>query len=139
MQPLPFVKPACSSDRSRFDSRCVLSFLVISLSIILSHRFVREIGLWAWGDLSPGFFGIRHIRAQLRSVGISLVCHMCWTRAIVISSAVLPPFFSNSAAMLSGPGAFLFGNECMISIISSADGVSPHVGFGSRFGGSCYW
>ena len=80
---------------------------------------------------------MRHIKALLRSSGISLVSHMCCTRAVVISSAALPLFLSSSAAMMSGPGAFLLDSECMTFLISSAVGASPQVRYCSRFGESC--
>ena len=47
VQFLPFLKPAYSSESKFFDSRWVRSFFVISLSMILSHTFVSDIGLCA--------------------------------------------------------------------------------------------
>ena len=64
---------------------------------------------------------------------------MCWTSAVVISIVVLPPFLSSSAAIPSGPGAFLFGKECSTFTISSLVGVSPSVTWWESAGRSCCW
>ena len=137
VQLLPLLKPACSSESRWFYSRWVRSLAVISLSMTLSHTFISDIGLCACGDLSPPFLGIRQIKALLKSSGISLVVHICCTNDMVMSSAVLPPFLSSSAEMLSGPGAFLFARACSTFVISSSVGASPHVVFGSSAGSSC--
>ena len=122
-QPRSFLNPACSSDSVCVSSRCFLSRFVSSRSMTFNHVFMSEMGLWSWGSLAPYFLGIRHIKALLSCSGTWRVVHMCCTRAAVISMAAFPPCFRSSAAMPSGPGAFLLGSSLMTNSISSFVGT----------------
>ena len=124
VHPLPFLKPACSSEKVPVCSRCFLSLCASSRSMTFSHVFISEMGRWFRGSRSPCFLGMRHISALLNCSGTSSVVHICWTSSTVISTAVTPPFLSISAAMPSGPGALLFGSCLMTASMSSLVGIS---------------
>lgn len=109
-QLLPFRKPACSSERSLLSSMWAdMSWLII-LSRILTHRFIREMGLWFCGSSRLSFpLGMRHILAWLSFGGMIVVFQISCISLIVISYAGCPPFWMSSAVMPSGPGALFFG------------------------------
>ena len=98
------------------------------LSSTLYQMFVSEIGLCCAGSFGCwAFLGIRMMIASPISSGIDLLSQMCFMRWWVISIVALPPAYSASAHISSGPGALSFANPCMVILISSMVGGSEEV------------
>ena len=98
---------------------------VISLSRILNHVLVNEIGRCCAGALGLlGSLGSSTIVASPMVSGTSLVSHMFVMSLCVISMATSPPACIASALMLSGPGALPLARRLITLLISALDGGS---------------
>ena len=120
-----FLNPAWFGDRMLLSFVCFSSFWYSSLSTTFVHTFVSEIGLCCIGFLASYLsFGMRKIFAAHIPIGTSCFLHIRETRFTVISSATFPPYFSISAVILSGPGAFFIGRWSMMYLMFCLAGAS---------------
>ena len=109
-----FLKPYCGSAKYFVSSSLAVILSASILSRTLYHVFVSDIG-----RCCAGSFGLRAslgrsmMVASPISSGMVLLDHMCSIRLCVISIVALPPAFSTSTHMLSGPGALSFARLIM--------------------------
>ena len=97
----------------------------MTLSSTLYHVLVSDIG-----RCCAGSFGFRASLGRSMMVaspipsGTVWLVHMCSMSRCVISIVALPPAFSTSAHMLSGPGALSFAMFSMVFLTSVSSGAS---------------
>lgn len=105
-----------------------MSFSYSSLSMTFVHMFVSEIGRCCIGFFtSLRSLGMRKILALHISYGTICCSHMSCTSLTVISSPAIPPCFSSSAVIPSGPGAFLIGRWSTMYFICCLSGSSLEI------------
>ena len=77
--------------------------------------------------------------ASFIAAGTSAYIHIALIMRVVMVIVGFPPCLRSSAVIPSGPGAFLFGSELRVSMISGLDGGGPVVFLFSSLGGSAHW